>query len=126
MSPPPADGPARLSKPIICGLLQFSADDHAITPGLRYKQACWLLRRFFKKNFLRVVHGSVDELLASPQRGEVGGGNTWTMSSPAHRRLWDHPPPGLPPLGGGHTLQHGVGGRRAGVETRGEPFPVIT
>jgi hypothetical protein len=30
------------------------------------------------------------------------------------------------PMGGGHTPQHGVGGRRAGVEPRGEPFPEIT
>ncbi len=42
-------------------------------------------------------------LAPMPQRGEVGGGNTWTVSSPTHRRLRDHPPPGLPPLGGGHT-----------------------
>ena len=81
---------------------------------------------FLKRTSLVVVHGSVDGLLASPQRGEVGGGNTWTVSSPTHRRLRDHPPPGLPPLGGGHTPQHGVGGRRSGVEMRGEPFPEIT
>ena len=31
-----------------------------------------------------------------------------------------------PPSGGGHTPQHGVEGRRAGVEPRGEPFPEIT
>lgn len=31
-----------------------------------------------------------------------------------------------PPAGGDHTPQHGVGGRRTGVETRGESFPEIT
>ena len=94
--------------------------------------------RFLKKN-LPVGHDGVDKLLASPQRGEarsalrprsgarqVGGGNAWTVSSPTHYRMRDHPPPGLPPLGGGPTFPHGVGGRRAGVERRGEPFPEIT
>ena|SRR5712691_272560 len=81
---------------------------------------------FLKRTSFVVVHSGVDRLLASPQRGEVGGGNAWTVSSPAHCHLRDHPPPRLPPLGGGHTLQHRVGGRRSGVETRGEPFPEIT
>jgi hypothetical protein len=63
---------------------------------------------FLKRLSLVVIHDSVDELLTFPQRGEVGGGNTWTVSSPTHRRLRDHPPPGLPPLGEGHTPPHGV------------------
>src|SRR5712691_8498525 len=34
--------------------------------------------------------------------------------------------PRLPPAGGGPIPPHEVGGRRSGVETRGEPFPEIT
>jgi hypothetical protein len=46
---------------------------------------------FLKRTALVVVHGGMNRLLASPQRGEVGGGNAWTVSSPVHRRLRDQP-----------------------------------
>ena len=81
---------------------------------------------FFKRTSLVVVHGRVDGRLASPQRGEIGGGNTSTVSPPCTATCGTAPPPRLPPLGGGHTPQHEVGGRRAGVERHGKPFLEIT
>ena|SRR2546427_960408 len=71
-----------------------------VTPGFRsHHTAMWLyriLRRFLKKNL--------------PRCGPRRCGQT----------------PRLPPAGGGPTPPHGVGGRRAGVEMRGEPSPEIT
>jgi len=56
-----------------------------VPPSLPYALPVYpsaTLGDFLKSTSLVVVHGGVDGPLASPQRGEVGGGNTWTVSSP--------------------------------------------
>ena len=75
------------------------------------------LRRFLKKNVPR---------LASPQRGEVGGGNCAAGVLPSTPRPTRQPPTWPPPAGGEvHTRNHGVETRSEGGETWGASFPEI-
>src|SRR6266852_6406319 len=86
------------------------------------------LRRFLKQNLPRCGPRQCGR---TPCRPPAGGG--WRGEHVdgvlPHAPPPAGPPPTWPPPAGGrsgHTPPHGVGGRRAGVETRGEPFPEIT
>src|SRR5207244_8446738 len=94
---------------------------HYIVP----KQPEQDFRRFLKKNLPRCGPRRCGQTPRLPPAGGGWRGERVDGVLPPHHRLRDHPPPGLPPLGGGPTLAHGMGGRRSGVEMRGEPLPEV-